>query len=75
MSQVEFVRWVEFYKMHPFDDYHRIYRPSAMLASVHGANTQEVLDWLQPRPELEGFSESDIRTFRALGIHTMTKEK
>lgn len=75
LSQAEFIQWIEFYKLHPFDDYHRLYRPAAMLASVQGAKTQEMLDWLQPDTSFDGYSEADIATFRALGIKPTIKEK
>jgi hypothetical protein len=73
MSQAEFIQWVEFYKLHPFDDYHRIHRPTAAIAHSQGWKMQDVLEWLQPDPALEGFSDADMNTFKALGI-TPNKE-
>ena len=69
MSQQEFAAWIEFYKGNPFDDYHRIYRPAAMLASMQGADTQEMLEWLQPNPLLADYSDADIKTLKAFGIN------
>jgi hypothetical protein len=73
MSQTEFIQWIEFYKENPFDDYHRYLRPSALIASSNGADMKRCLEWLQPEPQYEGYSEADISTFKALGIKP-TKE-
>jgi hypothetical protein len=45
-----------------------------LLASVQGAKTQEMLDWLQPDTSFDGYSEADIATFRALGIKPTIKD-
>ena len=73
MSQREFVQWVEFYKLNPFDDYHRIYKPSVLIASSMGAKAKEAMDWLQPDPAYDGMSEADRNIFEAFGI-TPNKE-
>jgi hypothetical protein len=71
MTQPEFLEWVEFYKLYPFDDYHRYFRPAALIAGAFGGNTQDALDarlnWLQPTPTT-GYSEADLNTFKALGM-------
>jgi hypothetical protein len=55
--------------MFPFDDYHRFYRPAAMVAvSMGGGNVKPILEWLQPEPVIGEFDSSDLRTFAALGI-------
>jgi hypothetical protein len=74
MSQVEFIQWIEFYKLHPFDDYHRYLRPAGLIASSNGADMTKALDWLQPEPVYAGLSEADINTFKALGINPNVKE-
>ena len=71
MSHAEFLRWQDYYNISPFDDMHRHYRPAALIArSMSGGDVSEMLEWLQPRePEIvEGYSEADIDTFKALGI-------
>jgi hypothetical protein len=38
MTEDEWLRWIEFYKLQPFDDYHRFARPAALVAhSMSGA--------------------------------------
>lgn len=71
MDGDEFDRWIEFYKMQPFDDYHRFHRPAALIATPTGENYDERLaarlEWLQHRPAPEGgLSEADQRTMKAL---------
>ena len=69
MTQPEFLEWMEFYRMFPFDDYHRHYRPAAMVArSMGGGEIQPMLDWLQPDPRNDGLSEADLNTLRAMGF-------
>lgn len=71
MTQPEFLSWVEYYKLFPFDDYHRFHRPAALVASSLGGGgqdaMQERLNWLQPGPPT-GYSEADLNTFKALGM-------
>lgn len=69
MTQAEFSRWVEFYKLHPFDDHHRFHRPASLIASrFGGGETQPLLDWLSPDPATADMSDSDVKTIRALGF-------
>jgi len=69
MSQREFRDWITFYRAHPFDDHHRFHRPAALIArSMSGGDVNDLLDWLHPPTWKEDFSQSDIKTLRALGI-------
>ena len=74
MGQDEFLEWVEFYKLFPFDDLHRIHRPAALIATA-GADSAKrqaaidaATDWLQPEPRNAGLSASDVSMMRALGF-------
>ena len=71
MSQREFDAWVDYYQECPFDDYHRNYRPAALIArSMAGAEIESLLEWLQPtqREEDHEFSAADMATFKAFGV-------
>lgn len=72
MSRKEFLAWVRFYELHPFDDFHRYHRPAALVAqSLGGGSTQEKLEWLQPTPTEPGdeqLSQADMNTLRAFGL-------
>lgn len=72
MGQDEFLEWVEFYKLYPFDDLHRYHRPAALIAtasaSPRGTALEASLDWLQPEPRNAGLIPSDISTMRAFGF-------
>jgi hypothetical protein len=51
MPQPEFLAWIEFYRQFPFDDFHRYYRPAALVSvSLGGGDFQKRLDLLQPPP-------------------------
>jgi len=70
MAQPEFLTWMEFYKLHPFDDFHRIHRPAALVAhSMRGGEIDPLLEFLEPdrRPALAGLTEADMTTLRAFG--------
>ncbi len=72
MTESEFRTWMEFYKLHPFDDRHRFYRPAALIArSMAGGDLQEFLDYLEP-PARGNFSEADMNTFRAFSVKPPT---
>lgn len=59
----------EFYRLFPFDDFHRFHRPAALVANaMSGAKTEELLRWLQPDPSEEGWAEADLNTFAAFGV-------
>lgn len=74
MSRSEFLAWVQFYELQPFDDFHRFHRPAALVAqSLGGGSTEEKLAWLQPKPvafEAEDAhrTEADMNTLRAFGF-------
>lgn len=70
MTRPEFLDWLAFYELHPFDDYHRIYRPAAMTAaSLGGGSIADRLQWLQPPPRMPSqYSEVDISFLNAFGI-------
>jgi hypothetical protein len=70
MTQAEFVAWREYYRMHPFDDLHRLHRPAALIATaMGGGDVQTRLDWLAPQFEAaDGWSAADTATFKALGV-------
>ena len=68
MPQPEFLAWVEFYKLYPFDDFHRFHRPAALVsAALGGGEIQPRLDWLQPDKSTEGLSDADMVTLKAFG--------
>jgi hypothetical protein len=69
MTDVEFQGWVEFYKLYPFDDFHRFHRPAALVAqSLGGGEIQARLEWLQPDRTTEGMTDADVATMRAFGF-------
>jgi hypothetical protein len=74
MRQKEFRSWVEFWKLYPFDDFHRFHRPASLIAhSMGGAKLDDLQAYLMPEPkvippELAGYSEADLRTFAAFGV-------
>lgn len=69
MTQAEFQSWIEFYKSYPFDDFHRFYRPAALVAgSLGGGDLQQRLNWLQPDPSTAGMNDADMNTMKAFGF-------
>ena len=69
MTQPEFLAWVEFYKLYPFDDFHRFYRPAALVAgSFGGGDMQQRLEWLQPDPAAADLTLADMNTLKAFGF-------
>jgi hypothetical protein len=49
MPRREFVEWMEFYRLYPFDDLYRYHRPAALVASSFGGGEiQQRIDWLHP---------------------------
>jgi len=76
MTQKEFESWINFYSMHPFDDFHRFHRPAALISrSFSGADIADLLEWLQPQPKDETYSDADLNTFKALGIKRPPRSK
>lgn len=68
MTPREFARWGDFFRVQPFDDYHRFHRPAALIASaMAGGDVRKMLDWLQPDREDE-MSDADEATMRAFGF-------
>lgn len=71
MPEQEIQAWREFYRIYPFDDYHRFFRPAAMVAgAMGGGDITKRLQWLQPDPNpfAGDFMPADMNTFAALGI-------
>lgn len=74
MTRKEFRAWIEFWKLFPFDDFHRYHRPAALIAHTNGgAKLEDLHEHLQPQPklrppELAGYSDADLRTFAAFGV-------
>ena len=68
MTQAEFLSWVAFYKLFPFDDFHRYHRPAALVAAMTNGDVKKHLEWLQPEPVPEGMTMGDVNTLRAFGL-------
>ncbi len=49
MTLDEFVGWVEFNKVSPITDHHRLYRPAAVIAGALGGNANAALEALSPK--------------------------
>lgn len=76
MSQREYMAWIEFYRLHPFDDLHRFHRPAALVASsIGGGDLAKRLEWLAPEPVPEGFSAADLAALKAFGLKPPTDKK
>lgn len=75
MARSEFLSWLAFYELQPFDDFHRFHRPAAMISTaLGGGSVAERLVWLQPPPPPAGdYSEADLSFFKAFGIKPPTK--
>lgn len=69
MSQKEFARWVEFFRLYPFDDLHRFVRPAVAVVNSLGGKVAatETMKWLAPEPVDPTISEVDAEVFRAFG--------
>lgn len=67
MTPREFAMWGEVYRQQPFDDYNRIHRPAALIASSFGGDLREMLQWLAP-DLCEAASDAEKSWARALGI-------
>lgn len=69
---MELQGWREFYRLYPFDDYHRFHRPAALIAAMQTTNAEQAvgkhLKWLQPEPVLAEFGEIDLKTLKAFGL-------
>lgn len=51
MTFDEFLAWKGFYRLFPFDDFHRFHRPAAMIAGSMSGDLEGKLDWLAPAPQ------------------------
>lgn len=69
MGEDEWLRWIEFFKLHPFDDYSRFHRPAALVASsMGGAEVGDLLDWLEHKPlRTARFNEVDLSLMERFG--------
>ena len=68
MTNAEFNRWIEFYKLYPFDDYHRFHRPAALVSASMGGKIDKSLEWLQPEPIAGDYSDVDVTILKAFGL-------
>jgi hypothetical protein len=82
ISERDFQGLREFYRMYPFDDYHRFHRPAALVAgAMAGGDMAARLEWLQPdtaaspatgTPQLPSiigdYSSADLSVMVALGV-------
>ena len=68
MPQAEFIAWVQFYKLYPFDDFHRFHRPAALVSASMSGDVKSKLEWLAPEPVPEGYSQAELNSFKAFGI-------
>lgn len=76
ISPAAFQRWVAYFTLYPFDDYHRYHRPAALISvSLGGGELQDRLDWLHPQSDPQpqaapgtGHTSADLDLFRAAGI-------
>lgn len=76
MTDREFQTWFEFYKLAPFDDRARYFRPAALVAhSMSGADLGELIGFLagdspaQPiSDDGQGWTAADLATFKAMGM-------
>lgn len=75
MSDVEFAHWLELFKIQPFDDHARFHRPAALIAASGAkdvskayASAIKFLDPPPPDPNLAGYTDAELSTYRAFGI-------
>lgn len=77
MTRVEFKAWRDFYKLWPFDDFHRFHRPAALIASsLGGGDIVKQMAWLQPDVQAvddSQMTDADRNTLSAFGIKTQGK--
>ena len=70
MTQAEFHKWMMFYRDYPFDDFHRYYRPAALVSvSIAGGEAKERLERLAPEPIPDGLDVADVATIKAFGFN------
>lgn len=62
MSEDEFGDWLDFYALYPFDDFHRFYRPAAVVAGAMSGDSKTFdkrLEFLAPDPALRELNAAD----------------
>lgn len=50
MTLEEFNGWIEFDRLYPLNDHHRIYRPAALIAASMSGDYDNKLEFLSPDP-------------------------
>ena len=77
MTMPEFLSWVEFNKLYPFDDLHRYHRPAAAVGASNGGKDayRKILDLLAPEPLPPGMSLADWNTYKAFGVSPRVKKE
>jgi hypothetical protein len=71
MTRPEFLTWIEFYKLFPFDDRYRYHRPAALIShAIAGGDIDLKLEWLQPEHAAPAgnYSAADLATMKAFGV-------
>ena len=54
MTRDEYESWKSFYRLYPFDDFHRFHRPAALIASMQSVEKdafEVATSILQPQPK------------------------
>ena len=46
MTEDEFRSWKAYYRLWPFDDYHRFHRPAGLISASMSGDLEDRLDWL-----------------------------
>ncbi|PZQ09941.1 hypothetical protein [Pseudoxanthomonas winnipegensis] len=62
MTEEEFSDWLDFYALYPFDDFHRYYRPAAVVAGAMSGDAKVFdhrLEFMQPDPSLREMNTVD----------------
>jgi len=78
MSRAEFERFYALYREQPFDEFSRYGKPTIamLLARASPKSLDEVLAWLRNEtPESTGYSQSDLKMMRALGVRPPRKKR
>ena len=65
LSPDEYAAWLVFFRLYPFDDFHRFHRPAALMSASMSGELDEKLQWLQPSRATP--ADTDLSVFRALG--------
>jgi hypothetical protein len=73
MTEAEFASWMAYYRLWPFDDYHRFHRPAALVSASLSGELDAKLKWLGgeapggTHDAAAGLNEVDRSVFRAMG--------